>query len=144
MKCFVAFAITILISPVFLQAQDADLQKIKGKWNLESLNVNGKEIPKEQLKTAKLQAEFDGDKLYRYNAGQRLDEATIKLDSTKMPNKHLDTTNKQGVTELGIYKISDDGKLLTICTRTESGKPRPEEFKANDDKTVLTTWTKVE
>ena len=141
MRPFIAVVLVGVLLPCHLSAQDADLDKLQGTWDLVTLNLDGKEIPAERIKAAKLQTVYKGNNLSRVNNAKKSDSAAIKIDSSKSP-KHLDTTNKDGVTEVGIYKLNGDS--LTICTRTESGKERPTKFEPNADKTILTTWKRVQ
>jgi hypothetical protein len=51
----------------------------------------------------------------------------------------FDTTNKKGVTELGIVALHGD--VLLICTARNMGVPRPTVFKVEAEKKhVLTVW----
>ncbi len=136
----VAAGLFVLVLPFLANAQDAELEKFQGTWDLVSLNLNGKEFSPDKIRAAQLQTIYKGNTLSRVGGGDERDSATIKIDSSKTPS-HLDTTNNDGVTELGIYKF--EGDSLTICTRTESDKARPTKFAPNADKTVLTVWKRV-
>jgi uncharacterized protein (TIGR03067 family) len=100
---------------------EGDLKTIQGDW-----------ISKDELGESTWT--FKGDHL-SIKTTDRAYEITIKLDSKADPEQHMDFTvlkdspNAQGSKAAGIYKLTDDGKLL-ICFASPDGS-RPKEFKTD-------------
>jgi uncharacterized protein (TIGR03067 family) len=101
-----------------------DQKMFQGSWVPVSVEVNGEEVPKEQLKDVLVTVK--GNKV-TFKEGDKTSEATFTLDPTKKP-KQINGTAKEKdkeVKTIGIYEF-DSGKLK-ICYTLEGGK-RPTEF----------------
>jgi uncharacterized protein (TIGR03067 family) len=104
---------------------DVDYAKLEGTWQVVSLEVDGKEIPKETIKESRLiikGKEFTmKEKIATY-------KGTFSIDSSKSP-KTIDIKftegPEKGNTSLGIYEL--DGDDLKLCL-TVTAKERPTEF----------------
>jgi len=141
MKFLISAAIVALLIPSTAGAQDTDQETLQGTWDLVSINVNGKEISKEQFQAFNIQTIYEGNRLIRRDATEQSgDWATFTIDPSTSP-RQIDTTNKEGVTEKGIYKF--EGDTLTICTRTRSGRERPTKFESNEVHTVRAVWRRA-
>src|SRR5262249_7791608 len=101
-----------------------------------SMEVDGKPIPAETLKDAKLV--FAEDKITKKGSG-RDDDATYAIDPTTKPPT-LDLTPQgggdKGRTLRGIYQL--DGDTLKVCLAHPDAKERPKELASTKDpKTAL-------
>jgi uncharacterized protein (TIGR03067 family) len=100
---------------------EGDLKKIQGEW-----------VSKDDMGESTWT--FKGDRL-SIKTTDRAYEITITLDAKAKPEKHMDFTvledspNAKGTKAEGIYKLTDDGKLL-ICFAPAEGN-RPTEFKTD-------------
>ena len=100
---------------------EGDLKKIQGEW-----------VSKDDMGESTWT--FKGDRLSIKAPGRNY-EIAIKLDSKAEPEKHMDFTvledspNASGSKAEGIYKLTDDGKLL-ICFGSPEAS-RPKEFKTD-------------
>lgn len=137
----------LLLVPVagFLVAADdpipKGLEKIQGTWVLDSLVVEGKEIPQVNLKNTKLT--IKGDK-YTFVNGDVTNKGVYKVDATKKPmtlDIVVDEGPDKGKTLPAIYEA--DGDSLKICLSIK-GKLRPEAFGSKADSgVVLESWKKA-
>src|SRR5262249_55204690 len=100
-----------------------DEEKIVGTWAFESLETGGQKRPEEAVIEAKLIFAADGK--FTATTGGKEVKGTYKLDPAKKP-KEITTTNDEGKTHRGIYKL--DGDALTLCVPDEDGAERPTEF----------------
>src|SRR5262249_29151489 len=91
----------------------ADLEKLQGTYTMLPLEVDGKSVPEEKLKSSALT--IKGDK-YIVKVKEQTYETQMILDPNQKPKtidmKFLDGANKDK-TALGIYKIGDD--TFTMC-----------------------------
>jgi uncharacterized protein (TIGR03067 family) len=123
------------------QAIKADLQKLQGTYKMASLEVDGKSVSEEKLKSSTLT--IKGDK-YIVKVNDQTYETQMTLDPEKKPKtidmKFLDGANKDKST-LGIYKI--DGDTFTMCRGLNPGQTRPQDFGTwPDTNTFLVVWKK--
>jgi uncharacterized protein (TIGR03067 family) len=105
------------------QTPDKDKALLKGTWSVITFEVNGKEIPSDQIRRFELIVD-EQTMTIKANVQER--ESTYKLDPKKNP-KAIDLIHKDKVT-LGIYQV--DEKRLQICLAAEGNKKRPTEFTA--------------
>jgi len=123
------------------KAVKADLEKIQGTYKMASLEVDGKAVPEEKLKSSTLT--IKGDK-YIIKVKDQTYETQMILDPEKKPKaidmKFLDGVNKDK-TALGIYKIGDD--TFTMCRRLNPDQARPQDFGTwPNTSTFLVVWKK--
>jgi uncharacterized protein (TIGR03067 family) len=129
-----------LASGVDCGEDDADVKRMEGTWSPASAELAGVKLPEEAVKAMKLI--LKGNE-YTVLIGEKKDQGTVKLDTSKMP-RAMDVTGtqgpNQGKTYRAIYEITKDG--LKICYDL-SGKDRPAEFatRANTE-LFLVTYTR--
>ena len=103
-----------------------DLEKLAGTWVMESLEVDGKQVPEEKLKGTTL--EIKGDK-YIVTTKDDKYEVTLKLDPGKKP-KEIDMIFPNGAelpkVRKGIYELGED--TFKICRGQGDNQERPTEF----------------
>jgi uncharacterized protein (TIGR03067 family) len=123
-------------------ADDAkdDLKKLDGTWTMVSGEKDGKPLPENIVKTAKLV--IKGDE-HDVKIGDVVYKGTHKLDPTKKP-KAIDATDTdgpfKGKTVLGIYAV--EGDTFKVCF-AEPGKDRPKEFSTKSGTGhILDVWKK--
>jgi uncharacterized protein (TIGR03067 family) len=113
--------------PAQEDAAKKDLAALQGTWTLVSMEVDGKAVDAEKLKSTTLTIK---DNKYSLLARQQLHEVEITLDPSKTPKtmdmKFLDGPNKDRVGR-GIYVI--EGKTLKICRGLDPQQERPRDFK---------------
>lgn len=135
-----------LMLPAADSKEDAakkDLDKLQGTWKMASLEVDGKTVPEDKLKSSTLT--IKGDK-YIISVNDKTYETQLTLDATEKPKtidmKFLDGANKDK-TALGIYKI--DGETFTMCRALNPGQARPQDFGTwPNTNTFLVVWKKQE
>jgi RNA polymerase sigma factor (sigma-70 family) len=115
-----------------------DEETIVGTWAYVSVEAGGHKVPEEQVKEAKLIFAADG-KFTAMVKGKKT-EGTYKLDPAKKPKAI--TTNDEGKTHNGIYKI--DGDNLTLCMPEGDGAERPTEFVSKEGSKVILVVLKRE
>jgi uncharacterized protein (TIGR03067 family) len=103
-----------------------DRQALQGTWKVVSLVNDGKEVPADKIRGARLT--FEGDR-YTLKGGEEGFRGTFKLDASQKPRR-IDTTflaedDREKGKAWGIYEL--DGKRLRITWSQESGN-RPREF----------------
>src|SRR5215831_17670673 len=123
------------------KAIKADLDKLQGTYKMASLEVDGKAVPEDKLKTSTLT--IKGDK-YIIKVKDQTFETQMILDPEKKPKtidmKFLDGVNKDK-TALGIYKFDDD--TFTMCRRLNPDQERPQDFGTwPNTNTFLVVWKK--
>jgi uncharacterized protein (TIGR03067 family) len=116
-----------------------DLEKLQGTWTMAALEVDGKLVPEEKLKSSTLT--IKGDK-YIIKVGEMTHETTIKIDPGKKPKEidmtFLDGPNKDKTLK-GIYEI--DGDTFKMCRGLTADKDRPSDFGTWPDTGMfLVTW----
>jgi uncharacterized protein (TIGR03067 family) len=138
----------VLLAGVFLaddetkeKAVKADLEKIQGTYVMKSLEVEGKSVPEDKLKSSTLT--IKGDK-YIIQVKDQTFETQMILDPEKKPKtidmKFLDGVNKDK-TAVGIYKFDDE--TFTLCRGLNPGQTRPQDFGTwPDTKTFMVVWKK--
>jgi uncharacterized protein (TIGR03067 family) len=139
---FVLFAAFLLACDEAKEkAVKADLEKIQGTYVMKSLEVEGKSVPEDKLKSSTLT--IKGDK-YIIQVKDQTFETQMILDPEKKPRtidmKFLDGVNKDK-TALGIYKFDDE--TFTLCRGLNPGQSRPQDFGTwPDTKTFMVVWKK--
>ena len=123
-------ALVLFAAVAFAQdnAKD-DLAKFQGNWTIESVIVEGKELPAEVVGAFKMSFK---DNNYTVLIGQEKTEGSFSLDPSKNP-KTIDIVPENGPDrgrkQLGIYEI--DGDKIKICA-AQPGKDRPTNFETKD------------
>jgi uncharacterized protein (TIGR03067 family) len=124
------FCSTVLAGPQEYQAKK-DLEKIQGKWKIETEVIEGEKTPAKLL--AKASITFKGKTLI-WEPKADNPAIKIKLDPSKKPPA-IDLIDGKDIA-FGIYQL--DGDTLTICWEDfNSGRPRPEAFKATKENRYL-------
>jgi uncharacterized protein (TIGR03067 family) len=103
-----------------------ELKKFEGTWVRVSAETNGKEAPKEVVKSIAMT--FAGDKFtIKVADKERVIAGTFRIDPSKDPKGYDATASPAGKerTTVGIYQFDRD--RLKVCYTPEGGK-RPEEF----------------
>jgi uncharacterized protein (TIGR03067 family) len=125
---FVLAAAAILM----IAAEDKDetkkeLERFKGTWKYESVEIGGEKQDIALFKDASL--ELDGNK-FTYNQGKEKFHGTFKVDVSKKP-KTLDVSFEDGPEKgkglVGIYEL--DGDTWKACFDL-NGKERPTKFES--------------
>ncbi|HEX5270730.1 MAG TPA: TIGR03067 domain-containing protein [Gemmataceae bacterium] len=130
MRRFSLLVVAVLCAGLaFAEESKKDLDKLQGVWARSSIVRNGKQVPADDFKNAKLT--LKGDK-YTLDEGKETRTGTFKLDGSKNP-KTLDIISdagpNKGKTLKGIYKIEDD--TFTYCVAGPD-KDRPTEFSSKE------------
>lgn len=116
----------------------SDSKKLQGTWKMVSGEKDGKEIPEDVIKSARLV--IKGDKHY-VKVGEELFVGTHKLDATTKP-KSIDAMDTEGPgkgkTMLGIYEIKGDE--FKVCFG-EPDSPRPKKFTSKNG--FIHVWKRV-
>jgi uncharacterized protein (TIGR03067 family) len=124
------FAIGLLIAADDKKPDDIK-DKLKGTWDVVSMEVGGKKAPDDAVKGQTLT--FDGDKVTHEQKGKK-EPATFKIDASKKPIQ-LDLVPTEGpekdMTMKMIVELKDD-------TLRIAGKMKPDERPAGfDDKDIM-------
>jgi len=108
-----------------------DLDRMKGKWEVGSLEANGAVIPSEN--SAGVTLTITGDK-YSVAMESEIDHGTYSIDATKSP-KEMDIRPEigpgAGKVVKAIYEFNGD--KLRVCYALQDGTERPKEFKTAPD-----------
>ena len=110
-------------------AINAELEKLRGTWQLVSAETDGKKTPDEQIKQIRIIIEGDhhtvmfGDKAVVHKVRFTLDPTT----ELKSIEDHLENEPYKGKTIRAIYRV--EGDRLTSCVGSIDG-PRPTDFVA--------------
>jgi uncharacterized protein (TIGR03067 family) len=104
-----------------------DLEKIQGVWKFESVEEDGRQLPKDEVAQT---ITFKGDAFTVKRGDAVLQAGTHQLDPTKKPaavDAKITEGEQKGATMLGIYELAGD--TIKVCF-DPMGKKRPTEFKA--------------
>jgi uncharacterized protein (TIGR03067 family) len=118
----------MLLETTHAAAADAELDKLQGKWTVESFEYNG--TPVEQMLGAV--REIAGDKYMLSPKSGDSYSGTVKLDATQSP-KQIDLILSDRTLK-GIYEI--DGTTLNIAYAL-AGDARPTELVSKPDSGVV-------
>ncbi len=114
------------------EKKDDVKDKLKGTWDIVSMEIEGKKAPEEFVKGQTLT--FEGDKLIHEEKGKK-EPATFKIDAAQKP-AHLDMSPtegpEKGKTVKMIFEITGD--TLKIAGGKGPESPRPKGF---DDKGIM-------
>jgi uncharacterized protein (TIGR03067 family) len=112
-------------SPAESDAAKAEYARFEGTWSYESVEVEGKAVPDDVLKTRKLILKGNQFTLQQQSPP---DQGTFKVDVSKSP-KTIDVTftggPEMGRVSLGIYEL--EGDVCRVCIGLVD-KPRPTTF----------------
>jgi uncharacterized protein (TIGR03067 family) len=126
--------LTALLFPADDPAQD-DLDKLQGTWQLVAMEVEGHEVPAEEL--GGRTAEYRGNRLLLRAGDAVRRRGLVTLDPSRNP-KAVNTWDQDGPFEdqtvPGIYEL--DGETLKVCF-ARPGEPRPKEFGTKGDNGFL-------
>lgn len=133
----------LALATVFLVAADDpkdELKKLDGTYTMVSGEKDGKNVPEQTIKTAKLV--IKGDQ-HDVKIGDVIFKGTHKIDPSKKP-KTIDATDTEGPfkgkTVYGIYEL--DGGIFKVCF-AKPGEDRPKEFSTKSGTGhILDVWKK--
>jgi uncharacterized protein (TIGR03067 family) len=140
MKIRCTLALTVALALVLgTSAQEngkKEQDKLQGKWQIAKMEIEGKELPPDDL--AKLKITIEGDKLITTKDSGEQEKNAFKLDaSKKLPT--IDVTPQTGPAEgqtlQGIYAL--EGDTLKMCLALP-GVDRPAAFAAGDMRVLIT------
>lgn len=117
-------------STSFADFDSQDQEKLQGVWAVVGFEQDGISIPREQAEALSLLIIFDENRLLHKRNGHIVNEATYSINPGTSP-KELDTTDKNGRKELGIYQLEKNS--LVICVSVRLGKQRPLKFATEPD-----------
>jgi uncharacterized protein (TIGR03067 family) len=139
----------ILVVGLLLAADDPkdevtkELERFHGTWTATSAEVNGKSIPKDNLKGILLT--ITGEK-FTIKSGDTTIEGTItRVDPSKTPKEYDASGKEQGkeTKSIGIYQF--DGDTLKVCYREKGDRPKEFSSKGGtDDNPMIVTVYKRE
>ncbi len=107
-----------------------ELEKLAGTWNVTAIEVEGKSVPADKIKSSTLT--MKGDK-YTFKVGDDTIEGVWKIDASGKP-KTIDAKRTNGKdkdqTLLGIYLL--EGDELKTCFSAPGKEERPKDFSAKE------------
>ncbi len=123
--------------------KEKERDKLQGKWVAVALDQEGKKVPAENLKDARLTLVIKGDR-FTFTSPRRTQTGTFRIDPSKKPRTiDLMVTSESGKekksTVLGIYEWV--GPKLRIAA--DRGK-RPSEFKSRKDGPLVMTLQRAD
>jgi uncharacterized protein (TIGR03067 family) len=142
MKMLISLAIVGAAAMAVSGRQAGDVAKLQGTWALESVEIDGKAIPMDELKESRLTVKGQ-EYLFRFR-DTRLD-FTIKVDATQTPPA-IDLVVADGPEKGAVYKgiFTVDGDKYTICRSTKSGQERPGAFATIPDSgLMMNVWKRA-
>ena len=131
-----------LAQPTNEEKAKKDLEKMQGTWTMQALEINGKDVPLQQLQDTVLIVKADE---YRTKIKDKeLFGFRIKLDPSKDP-KEIDMIKKEPdgseKTYKGIYVFEND--VFKMCRAATSEQNRPNQFATwPDTGFFVVTWKK--
>jgi uncharacterized protein (TIGR03067 family) len=109
-----------------------DLEKMQGKWQVTSGQVNGESLPAEMITNMVLTITGTN---YTAVISEGTDQGNFSIDSSKSP-KEIDIQSEAGDRPhiIGIYETGADS--IRVCMANEGG-PRPKSFSTTEDSRFL-------
>ncbi|MFT3882622.1 MAG: sigma-70 family RNA polymerase sigma factor [Gemmatales bacterium] len=107
----------------------AELDKLRGTWDVATLEVDGGKLPEAAYFGANIIVEGDTFKMTSTGA---VYQGTFKIDVGKSPKTidlHFAEGPEKGKTNLGIYEVNGDQWRICLCMK-DNGE-RPKEFKSS-------------
>ena len=132
MKTRLLSLLVLVLAAALACAQDEaknDLDKFQGNWAVESVSVEGKELPAEVVMSFKMSFKEND---YTVLIGPDKTEGIFRVDASKNPKTIdiiPDNGPDRGRKQMGIYQF--DGDKLKICA-AQPGKDRPTNFDTKD------------
>jgi uncharacterized protein (TIGR03067 family) len=115
--------------------QDPDAAKLEGTWSLVSVEIEGRALPMENLKQARLTVK--GER-YSFRLGDTRLEIIFKMESRKTP-REIDLKvvegPEKGKTFHGIYTL-ENGRYR-ICRSIRPHEPRPTAFATSPESGLM-------
>ena len=135
-------AVSLWIRPAGAEDDYKELkQGLQGRWHLALFRTPKGDMSNEKIKKAALELVIKDAKIGKVVGGKAQEAASFTL-GRKGSNYTIDTTNKKGITELGLLALHDD--VLLLCTARRSGVKRPTKFNVEgDEQHVLMVWKRV-
>ena len=118
-------------------APKTDLDRFQGTWYLIAAVEDGNVLPQDKVKGETIVFKGDTFQFPGAAADATSKAGTFKLDENKTP-KEIDSTSKEKVTMLGIYRMDDNGYKICFAP---AGKPRPTDFGSQPGSgNILQSW----
>jgi len=137
--CLAVLALGLFVAADDTKDEDKkELDRLSGEWQMVSGRQNGVDTIEEAVKS--MRCIVQGSHVSFLREGKVVEEATIKLDSSKHP-KALDALVEKDKVTAGIYKLEDD--IFTLCY-AQPGRDRPTDFKAKEGSShSLSVWKRM-
>lgn len=111
------------------QLLKAELEKLRGTWDVTTLQVDGADKPQTAYHGANIIVAGD---IFKMMSTETVYQGTFSVDASKSPKTidlHFTEGPEKGKTNLGIYELNGD--LWRICLCMKDNGERPKEFKTS-------------